>query len=304
MRIDGKFSHRGRASHQGVTYGPFALIHVKSPFRPRAHRRILPPCKPSASMRSAYHVPPGGFEPCGRARHDGLVDVPGPSTCVFWKAGVRREARRRCGTRRGSAEPSACGLRHRQRIPPNIVRRRWCPRQRFLRELSDAVQQTDPRGLCTYASYPSTEYWTGPRRDLQKSTCDVDTFRTVFDAATKSRRRQAMLLGNWAWTLRFSETIRPTAKTNRRYADGPARQFRVLWTDEVHGRVPDRVGLQRRMCPLAESVLSCVRGGHECRPAKLRKSRRAGRRLHLQRGPDARTVSDFLCKPRITPIVK
>src|SRR5262245_32814377 len=167
VRVDGKFfSHCGqRFRVKGVTYGPFAPNSRHEEF-PKPKRIV----DDFASMHAigvnairTYHVPPDWFlDIADELGMKVFVDVPWPKhLCFLDNRDVQREARRLVheAARHGRDHSSVFAYSIGNEIPPNIVRWSGARRvERFLRELSDVAKQADPQALCTYASYPSTEY--------------------------------------------------------------------------------------------------------------------------------------------------
>jgi GT2 family glycosyltransferase len=247
-RIDGKFfSLRGqRIRIQGVTYGPFAPNPRQEPF-PAAERIA----DDFASMQAiginairTYHVPPDWF--LSLADEQGMmvfVDVPWPKhLCFLESESVQREARRlvREAARRGQHHPSVLAYSIGNEIPPNIVRWYGARRvERFLGELSDVAKQTDPHGLCTYASYPSTEYLDLTALDFATFNVylhEVDTFRRYLMRLQNLVGDKPLLLGELGMdTLRLGEKHQADFLKGHVVETtlmGLAGHFVFSWTDE------------------------------------------------------------------------
>jgi GT2 family glycosyltransferase len=248
LRIDGKFfSRRGqRVRVHGVTYGPFAPNAREEPF-PKPERVI----DDFAGMQAiginairAYHLPPDWLLSLAD-EHDMLVfvDVPWPKhLCFLDSKDAQREARRlvKEAAQRGSGHPSLLAYSIGNEIPPNIVRWHGARRvETFLRELSDVVKQTDPHGLCTYASYPSTEYLDLTAFDFATFNVylhDLETFRRYLMRLQHLVGDKPLLLGELGMdTLRQGELHQANyLRGHLAEAElmGMAGSFVFAWTDE------------------------------------------------------------------------
>jgi GT2 family glycosyltransferase len=248
--VDGKFFARGgrRLLIQGVTYGPFAPNAEDSPFPTEEQVRadFSRMLRAGINAIRTYHVPPEWL--LALADQQGIVvlmDVPWPKhVCFLQISRARRQAHSiiRLAARIGRRHPCILGYGIANEIPPDVIRWHGAGRvERFLTELRDAVKETDPEGLVTYASYPSTEY-------LDLSTFDFLTFNVYLHRPKTFRRylfrlqnlaqAKPLVLGEFGMdTLRYGEErqARFLASQLREAALlGLAGTFVFSWTDEWH----------------------------------------------------------------------
>lgn len=167
VRVDGKFFRLGAAKFhvKGLTYGPFAPNADGDPLpaREQAARDCRQIRELGANLLRLYHVPPPWFLDLA-AEHElkVLVDVPWQKHRCFLdspalQAEARAAVRQAVAVCRG--HPALFAYSVGNEIPPDIVR--WSgPRRvaRFLDQLIDEAKSIDPDGLCTYASFPPTEF--------------------------------------------------------------------------------------------------------------------------------------------------
>lgn len=176
--VDGKFFRvGGRKFHaKGVTYGPFApdaegltfpaFPQVESDFKQIIHL--------GANMVRVYYVPPRWF--LDLALKHGLkvfVDVPWEKHRCFLEDYAMREAARdavRDAANACANHSAVFALSVVNEIPPEIVRWHGAARVAdFIDELANDVKSIDPELLCTFASFPPTEF-------LQPRNTDFVTF--------------------------------------------------------------------------------------------------------------------------------
>jgi O-antigen biosynthesis protein len=250
VRIHGKrFAHGEEGTRlRGLTYGPFAPDADGQPFPTRS--RV---CDDLAKMQAlgansirTYHVPPPWLlDLVDEHRLTVFMDIPWPShVCFLQSRRAQADARRmvRQAAENGRHHNSVCAYNIGNEIPTDIVRWHGTRRiERFLAELSDAVKQTDPDGLVTYASYPPTEY-------LDLSFLDFVTFNVYLHDRAAFRDYvfrlhnlagdRPLVLGEFGMdTLRHGE-----AEQARLLADqlreiallGLAGAYVFSWTDDWH----------------------------------------------------------------------
>lgn len=164
--VDGKFFRLGRDKFfaRGVTYGPFAPNAVGEHF-----------CSPTQTahdfdqMRAwgvnllrLYDVPPDWFLELAALRGLWLlVDVPWNKQACLDDAPVREAARRavREAAQACAGHRAVFGISVVNELPPDIVR--WTGPAAvgsFLEELVGVVKSVDTQCLCTFGSFPPTEY--------------------------------------------------------------------------------------------------------------------------------------------------
>lgn len=167
IRVDGKFFRDGGAKFflKGVTYGPFApnrqgeaFAEVEPTARDFKLLRAL-----GANLVRVYHVPPRWL--LDLAPTYGLrvwIDLPWPKHLCFLDSPAlcdqaRRAVRETAASLRG--HPAVLAYSVVNEIPPDIVRWSGVRRvERFLEDLVEEARQADPSCLCTFASFPPTEY--------------------------------------------------------------------------------------------------------------------------------------------------
>ena len=167
VRVDGKFFRLGRKKFfaKGVSYGPFALSanqdHFPSPDIARADLQLVQEL--GGNLVRVYHPPPLWFLDLLK-EHDlrVLVDMPWEKNrCFLDSARMRRSAREAIDrvVKDCAGHPAVFAYSIANEIAPDIVR--WSgarPVENFLDELIDVARQTDPGCLCTFASFPPTEF--------------------------------------------------------------------------------------------------------------------------------------------------
>src|SRR6266436_3363855 len=165
--VDGKFFRIDAEKFhvKGVTYGPFAPISTGQTFG--IAEMVVQDFKQirelAANLLRVYYVPPGWF--LDLAAEHGLkilIDVPWPKhLCFFESYEIQQQARE--AVRQAAAackdHPAVFGLSVVNEIPAEIVRWSGVARvTRFIDELVEEAKSVDPAGLCTFASFPPTEF--------------------------------------------------------------------------------------------------------------------------------------------------
>ena len=167
VSVHGKFFARGsqRLRFNGVTYGPF---------KPNSNGEAFPSpelvCSDFEQMQQVginsirtYYVPPEWFlDVADEKKMTILVDVPwAKHICFIDNKQVQKEALSHVqkAAELSKKHPSILAFSIGNEIPPDIIRWYGAKRiERFLKELMDAVKQSDPDALVTYSNYPPTEY--------------------------------------------------------------------------------------------------------------------------------------------------
>ena len=167
VQVDGKFFRLGGKKFfaRGLTYGPFAPNEQKEMFHPREQtaRDFLQVRELGVNLLRVYYVPPRWFLDLA-AVHEikVLVDVPWPKhLCFLDSSGSKAEAR---DTVRKAVEacrghPAIFAYSVVNEIPAEIVR--WSGVRAvtdFVEDLVEAAKSVDPEGLCTFTSFPPTEF--------------------------------------------------------------------------------------------------------------------------------------------------
>src|SRR5437773_4285057 len=167
VQVDGKFFRLGgkKFYSRGLTYGPFAPNEQKEmfPSREQTVRDFLQICELGANLLRIYYVPPRWF--LDLAAEHGLkllVDVPWPKhLCFLESEKSKAEARDSVRTAIQACQGHPAVFAHSvvNEIPAEIVR--WSGVRRvtdFIEELADVAKSADPDCLCTFTSYPPTEF--------------------------------------------------------------------------------------------------------------------------------------------------
>jgi len=173
--VDGKFFRlRGRKFFiKGVTYGPFAPDDEGGTFPSRAQtdadfRQIV---KLGANVVRVYYVPPRWLLDLAQ-KHELklLVDVPWEKHRCFLETYEMREAARhavRAAAQACKGHPAVLALSVVNEIPPEVVR--WHGAEEvgaFIDELVVEARRVDDSLLCTFASFPPTEFLRATRVDF------------------------------------------------------------------------------------------------------------------------------------------
>jgi glycosyltransferase involved in cell wall biosynthesis len=178
VSVDGKFFRAGPAKFfvKGVTYGPFAPSpeghHFASPEQTARDFDLIRQL--GANLVRVYYVPPRWLlDLAAEAQLKVLVDIPWPKhLCFLDSAKHRAEARRtvREAARAGRDHNALFACSVVNEIPPEIVRWSGAGRiENFIDELVAEAKAQNPGGLCTFTSFPPTEF-------LQPETPDFHTF--------------------------------------------------------------------------------------------------------------------------------
>ena len=165
--VDGKFFRRGAEKFylKGVTYGPFAPNAAGEPFASleQTGHDFLLARELGANVLRVYHVPPRWFLDLA-AQHDLLllIDIPWDKHLVFLDDAARRSAARQSVCHAVLAclhHPAVFAYSVANEIPSDIVR--WSGAARvadFIDELVGEAKRLDPQCLCTFTSFPPTEF--------------------------------------------------------------------------------------------------------------------------------------------------
>ncbi|HZO84189.1 MAG TPA: glycosyltransferase [Verrucomicrobiae bacterium] len=165
--VDGKFFRAGEAKFfvKGVSYGPFARDASNHPLPPREQvdRDFGLIAKMNANTVRVYHPPPEWF--LDLASEHGLrvlVDITWPKhLCFLESTRLQREAREavREVVAANKAHPAVFAYNMANEIPADIVR--WSGERRvnrFIESLVEEAKNADPEALCTFVSFPPTEF--------------------------------------------------------------------------------------------------------------------------------------------------
>ena len=175
VRLDGKFFRLDGAKFypKGVTYGPFrpnaAGEFLPEPGQTRA--ALMQVRELGANLLRIYHVPPRWF--LGLAEELGiklLVDIPWSNHLCFLddprpKAEALEAVRK--AVEHCAGHPAVFAFSVVNEIPADIVR--WSGAaavQDFIDALIEEAKRADPDCLCTFASYPPTEFLRPRRLDF------------------------------------------------------------------------------------------------------------------------------------------
>jgi O-antigen biosynthesis protein len=176
--VDGKFFRlRGQKFFvKGVTYGPFAPDAQGETFasRDQTVRDFIQIQDLGANVLRVYYVPPRWFLDLAEAHGlKVLIDIPWEKHRCFLETHEMREAARACVRAAASAcrgHPAVFAFSVANEIPAEIVR--WHGADavgKFIDDLVAEVKAIDAGVLCTFASFPPTEY-------LQPREIDFVTF--------------------------------------------------------------------------------------------------------------------------------
>src|SRR6266496_3347816 len=167
VHVDGKFFRLGGKKYyvKGLTYGPFAPNEQKEmyPAREQTARDLLQIRELGANLLRVYYVPPRWFLDLA-AEHElkVLVDVPWPKhLCFLESEKSKRETHDtvRRGVEACRSHPAVFAYSVVNEIPAEIVR--WSGVRAmtdFIEDLVEAAKSIDPDGLCTFTSFPPTEF--------------------------------------------------------------------------------------------------------------------------------------------------
>jgi GT2 family glycosyltransferase len=167
VRVDGKFFRLGTLKFfvKGVTYGPFAPNANGEMFpSPEQARRDLAQIQSlGANVLRVYYVPPRWFlDLLSEHGLKVLIDIPwAKHLCFLDFAESQAEARQRVRGAVAScqAHPAVFAFSVVNEISAEIVRWSGVARvQKFINQLVDDAKAVDPHCLCTFTSYPPTEF--------------------------------------------------------------------------------------------------------------------------------------------------
>lgn len=167
VAVDGKFFRCGaRKFHvKGVTYGPFApdAGGVLFGTRDRVHRDFEQIRELGANVLRVYYVPPPWFLDLATEHQlTLLVDIPwSKHLCFLDSVASQRAARHavRAAVTATRGHPALFAYSVVNEISAEITR--WSGVKRveaFINELVDEARQADPDCLCTFTSFPPTEF--------------------------------------------------------------------------------------------------------------------------------------------------
>jgi glycosyltransferase involved in cell wall biosynthesis len=167
VRVDGKFFRLGADKFfvKGVTYGPFAPnAHGEMfPVPDQARRDLAQIQSLGANVLRVYYVPPRWFLDL-LAEHGlkVLIDIPwAKHLCFLDSADSQDEARRqvRDAVAASNGHPAVFAFSVVNEISAEIVRWSGVRRvQRFINQLVDEAKAIDSHCLCTFTSFPPTEF--------------------------------------------------------------------------------------------------------------------------------------------------
>ena len=167
VSVDGKFFRLGaRKFHvKGITYGPFAPNAQGEMFASpeQTARDLKQITELGANVLRLYYVPPRWF--LDLAAEQGLkvlIDIPwAKHLCFLDSPQTLREAREtvRAAVQATRAHPAVFAYSVVNEISAEIVRWSGVARvQKFINALVAEAKQADPGCLCTFTSFPPTEY--------------------------------------------------------------------------------------------------------------------------------------------------
>jgi GT2 family glycosyltransferase len=250
LQVRGKFLFAGDQKFyvKGVTYGPFAPRRdgTEYPEPEQVRRDFLQMIANGINAIRVYNVPPIWL--LDIAAEIGLrvmVGLPWAQHIDFLnQAGMTRTIQEsiRTGVRQCTGHPAVFCYAIGNEIPPSVVR--WLGKKRveaFLKKLFHIVKSEDPHALCTYVSFPTTEFLELPFLDFfcfnvyleSKETFEAYLSRLQnlagdrplvmaevgLDSLRNGEQQQAAFL---------SQQIRST------FQGGAAGMFVFSWTDEWH----------------------------------------------------------------------
>jgi glycosyltransferase involved in cell wall biosynthesis len=167
VRVQAKFFHEGERKFfvQGVTYGPFAPDadghHFGTPEKARADLAVMRSA--GINLVRIYYVPPRWFlDACAEHGIRCLISIPWAEHIEFLNdRKIRREIEKTVisSVAEHKGHPAIFGYLVGNEIPSHMVR--WLGPHRvteFVEHLIYLAKRTDPGVLCSYASFPPTEY--------------------------------------------------------------------------------------------------------------------------------------------------
>ena len=165
--VDGKFFRAGEQKFfvKGVSYGPFARDPngIALPARQQVECDFALMRQLHANTVRVYHPPPEWFlDLAAKYGLRVLIDITWPKhLCFLDSPKLQRQAREnvREVVAANKAHPSVFAYNMANEIPADIVR--WSGARRvsaFVESLVEEAKRTDPECLCTFASFPPTEF--------------------------------------------------------------------------------------------------------------------------------------------------
>ncbi|HKQ39501.1 MAG TPA: glycosyltransferase [Verrucomicrobiae bacterium] len=165
--VDGKFFRAGEQKFyvKGISYGPFARDADDHALPPRGQVesdfRLIQEL--NVNTVRVYNPPPEWFLDVA-AEHGSrvLIDITWPKhLCFLDSLKLQRQAREnvRAVVAANKSHPAVFAYNMANEIPPDIVR--WTGARRvsaFIESLVEDAKHTDPDCLCTFASFPPTEF--------------------------------------------------------------------------------------------------------------------------------------------------
>jgi glycosyltransferase involved in cell wall biosynthesis len=167
VTVDGKFFRLGKDKFhlKGITYGPFAPnadgeMFANPDQTVRDFKQIQ---ELGANTLRLYYVPPKWFLDLAAAHGlKLLIDIPWPKhLCFFESYEVQEEAGEtvRKAITQCQGHPAVFAYSVVNEIPAEIVRWSGVTRvERFIDHLIEEAKRVDPACLCTFASFPPTEF--------------------------------------------------------------------------------------------------------------------------------------------------
>jgi GT2 family glycosyltransferase len=195
VTVDGKFFRLGQEKFflKGITYGPFAPQAESGTFASPAQtaRDFQQLGELGANVLRVYYVPPKWFlDLAAEHKLKVLVDVPWPKHLCFLESELsKHEAREAVRKAVGdcAAHPAVLAYSVVNEIPAEIVR--WSGVSRvadFIDDLIEVAKGLDAGCLCTFASFPPTEF-------LQPRTVDFVCFNVYLHQTRAFERYLARL---------------------------------------------------------------------------------------------------------------
>ncbi|MDA1273759.1 MAG: glycosyltransferase [Verrucomicrobia bacterium] len=230
VRTDGKFFRLGveKFHVKGIAYGPFSTnSHGEFfPEQDQTRKDFFQIQRLGANLLRVYYVPPRWF--LNLAEEHGLkllVDIPWNKHLCFLDTESGRSEARKAVSRAAAAcasHPAVFALSVVNEIPPDIVR--WSGAEavaRFIDELVRVIKNTDPRCLCTFGNFPSTEYLRPKEIDFHCYNVYIhqpQAFRNYLSRLQMIADSKPLILGEFG-----IDTLR----------EGPERQSEILgWSIE------------------------------------------------------------------------
>ena len=165
--VDGKFFRSGEQKFfvKGISYGPFAndADNHALPSREQAARDLARICDLNANTIRVYYPPPEWFLDLAADRGlRVLIDITWPKhLCFLDSPKLQREAREnvRAVVTANKSHPAVFAYNMANEIPADIVRWSGARRvSRFIESLVEEAKDAAPDCLCTFASFPPTEF--------------------------------------------------------------------------------------------------------------------------------------------------